>query len=246
MKHHKKPKTVRPAIAMIELIFAIVIIGIILLSAPLVLNQAIRSSTIAMQQEAIAAAGSQISLILTAQWDEMDSNSTTGFGILNVANGAVQLANGARDLNATYTTRRFNTIAAYSQATASANFGSGTEASDSDGKDDVDDFHGDTQQLMLYASETASLLQNQGEYLDTGIRMANTVMYGSDTVNYGTNPLAYNNPFLNTSNTSTNIKLISVILTTASGEEEHNKTIMLSAFSCNIGTPSIHYVPFMP
>lgn len=225
----------RPAIAMIELIFAIVVIGITLLSAPLVLNQAIRSSTVAMQQEAIAAAGSQIGMILTMHWDERDSNATIGYNILNVATGDGELVNGVRDLNTSYSTRRFNTIAGFTDATPPINFGSNIEPQDFNTNDDIDDFDGSSQNLNLYASEIATLTDNQGEYLDTSITMTNTIAYGTDIANYANDPLAFNNPFF-TSNTSTNIKLVSVRLTSGSGQEEHNKSIVLSAFACNIGT----------
>jgi len=65
-----KKVPLRPAIAMIELIFAIVIIGITLLSAPMIISQSVQSINTNLKQEAIAAAASQISLILTYPWDE--------------------------------------------------------------------------------------------------------------------------------------------------------------------------------
>ena len=64
----------RKAIAMIELIFAIVIVGIALLSVPNLIYRATESGYTAMQQEAIAAAASDISLILTKRWDEANTD----------------------------------------------------------------------------------------------------------------------------------------------------------------------------
>lgn len=230
----------RPAIAMIELIFAIVVIGITLLSAPLVLNQSIQSSAVAIQQEAIAAAGSQISLILTQNWDESASDQANGFNILNVANGNIVLDNGVRDLNGTYSTRVFNTVVGFTDATPSVSLGKEETAAFLN--DDIDDFNGEVHDLTLYAGETVGIDENKGEYIDQSITMTNIIRYGDDTgINFGNDPLVFNNPF-NTSAGSTNIKLVSVQLTSTSGVEEYTKTITLSAFACNIGIPLLTIV----
>ena len=65
-------------IAMIELIFALVIMGIALLSAPMLIQQSIKSSNVALQQESIAALASHTGILLSKYWDEADSNYTTG------------------------------------------------------------------------------------------------------------------------------------------------------------------------
>ena len=69
----------RKAIAMIELIVAIVIMGIAFLAIPMINNEAIKSGENAMLQESIAAGASQIELILTRSWD---STMTDGDGII--------------------------------------------------------------------------------------------------------------------------------------------------------------------
>ncbi len=229
---------IRPAIAMIELIFAIVVIGIALLSAPQILNVSIKSSNVAMQQEAVAAVGSEIGLILTRHWDERDSNGTTGYGILRVsAAGDAQLSNGTRDLNPTYTTRKYNDNVGFTDATPTANFGS--DIGDNAILDDMDDFDDANHTLLLYASETANLSNNEGEYLDKNIYMTTKVDYAKDSApTYTNSPVIFNNPF-QTSATSTNIKLIKVRLQTTQTAEEHQKDISLSAFACNIGIPPV-------
>ena len=50
-------------IAMIELIFALVIMGIVLLSAPILIQQSIKSGNVAIQQEAITAAATQTDVL---------------------------------------------------------------------------------------------------------------------------------------------------------------------------------------
>ena len=75
----------RKAIAMIELIFAIVIMGIALMSAPTLISVSSKSTYTALQQESITAAVSQINMIMTGAWDEMDTNSTIGEPVLSTA-----------------------------------------------------------------------------------------------------------------------------------------------------------------
>ena len=61
MQNHKP----RKAIAMIELIFAIVVIAIVLMSAPTLINQSIKSSFVGFQQESINTVATHLNLILT-------------------------------------------------------------------------------------------------------------------------------------------------------------------------------------
>ena len=77
----------RKAIAMVELIFAIVVIGITLLSIPLMVNQASQSTYTTLQQEAIAAAASDMSLILSREWDDANTNDSLDSSILTTASG---------------------------------------------------------------------------------------------------------------------------------------------------------------
>ena len=81
----------RKGIAMIELIFAIVIMGIVLLSAPTLISTATQSGLVAVQQEAIAASSSEIGMILTRDWDEAGTDETTESPILIVNNGDAEL-----------------------------------------------------------------------------------------------------------------------------------------------------------
>ena len=232
-----KPLILRPAVAMIELIFAIVVIGITLLSAPLVLNQSIQSSTVALQQESISAAATQLSLIMTQNWDESDNNLTSDYGIRNVVGGDSALNNGTRDLNLSFSTRRYATALGLTNATLPADLG--LEPQDLNRTDDIDDFttiNGMGTTLRLYPTEGENLTNNKGEYIDKTIIMNTIVRYGNDTPisGYAANKVELNNPFT-LAVATTNIKLITVTLTSASNQSEHNKSIVMSAFSCNIG-----------
>jgi len=230
---YKKLHNLRPAVAMLELIFAIVIIGITLMSAPQIISVSTQSSNVAMQQEAIAAASSQISLVLTRNWDELDSNSSTGYGILQVTSRP-----GKRNVDDFNMTRTYNVNIGSTHATPLANFQ--VDIGDSGVLDDIDDFDGQVQTLQLYAGETAAFSNNEGDYIDaSGIYTTTSIAYGDDTATYASGSITLNNPFRASTSTSSNIKTIKVQLQTSTTEIELAKDVSLYAFSCNIGTPNI-------
>ena len=84
----------RTAIAMIELIFAIVVIGITLMSVPTLVRQASQSGYVAMQQEGINIAASQVNMIMGYHWDENDTNESFYDTILQTAGDSTLLEAG--------------------------------------------------------------------------------------------------------------------------------------------------------
>jgi len=246
----KMHRNLRPAIAMIELIFALVIMGLTLLSAPLILNMSIQSANTAMQQESIAAAASKVSLILTYPWDEADTTDTTGYGILNVTNGDPKL-NGVNRLihnvpATPYIHRSFDTVPKRTAASTPNTFGINNPL-DATNNDDIDDFHNQIRQVILYhaVNETSVLTNNEGEYLKgANFDMTSTVLYGNDNENYNNNAVTHNNPFapLGVANGTSNIKIIRVNLVNAGATvavAEHAQSVTLQAFACNIGDSSL-------
>jgi len=220
----------RPAIAMIELIFALVIMGITLMSAPMLINRSINSNTVALQQEAIAATAAQISLIMTHAWDE----STVGsLAVATMADTSEEddnltnrvLANMSRNYDPTP-----NTIKATAHTALDLEAGGNI--------DDVDDFNGKTAKLTLFLAENAAFTSNEGDYIDTQVNLTSTIQYASDNAVYAAAPVVFNNPFQNNApGGSTNIKLINVTLNSIRQNvaEVSDKNISLSAFVCNIG-----------
>ena len=223
----------RPAIAMIELIFAIVIMAIVLLSAPMLISTATKSGFVAIQQEAINEAASQVNMIMGHHWDENTANDLFLDPILQVS------ASGDLELNENNNSgRRIGTpdesyrsfIRADGQTLTASNL-----AKDGNDSDDIDDYAGDT-----YLQEIQASLADNVE-TDT-IRIDSVVSYIDDSPDGGTfaaNNIIFN-PDLTTagttsSGTSTNIKRISVSLRSTSGLEELDKEITLHAFSSNIG-----------
>ena len=232
--------TLRPAIAMIELIFAIVVMGIVMLSVPQLLSTASQSGYVAIQQEAINEASTKVNIIMGYDWDEnntQDGNRTVLF-----------TTDGDAELNATqgppYTRRAgtpkssYRTFTGHGGLTLKAS-AIGKDLDDMNQTDDMDDFNGIGGTLLFEENAGAS------DYIERATVILNsTVSYISDAENDSgtyTNPGDNNLRFdLNTTafpaGQTTNIKHIQVRLTSDSGVSELNKTIILHAFSCNIGT----------
>jgi len=212
----------RKAIAMIELIFAIVILGIALLSVPNLIYRATESGYTALQQEAIAAASSDISLILTKRWDEANTDPRLPAIILttdSTTNGLTQ---------PTRTNTRSRTYFSSTGGTMSASASSTFQHLDAGDivQDDIDDV----------AASTGGYVEDGTQDLIDTISVDTAVDYLSDSVNWTTANTVYNNPFSTTSGTSTNVKGIVMTLTSGSGTPELEKQIKLQAFSCNIGS----------
>ena len=223
-----KMKTIllRPAMAMLELIFALVIIGITLMSAPAIVSQSVQGSNIALQQEAIAATATQIGLIQTYYWDENGSDALID---ITAAEETNLRAKGFKRI-----------IAASVQRTpANALTSENNDLHIIKGvpgiyfPDDIDDFNSKPNVLKLYKDEENTTQQNEGKYLDKAIIMTNTVKYVDDDLNDVTK--------------ASDIKLIQVRLTNSTGgrPRELEKDIRLTAFSCNIGTykPNTYLIP---
>ncbi len=234
------PKTqiMHPAIAMIELIFAIVIMGIVLMSAPMLISTATKSGYVAIQQESINEAASRVNMIMGYHWDENSADDTILDPILQTASPVTDLAE-ATYADGNGTARRVGTPReSYriffvkpdgyrAKATAAGSLGSeGAE-------NDVDDFDG-TIGLTLAGAGTGA------NYIEKNVTIATTIAYiddDTDTTNYNTgNTINFNANFTQTKGSTTNIKRISTTLTSdAASPDELDKEIILHAFSCNIG-----------
>ncbi len=232
---------IRKGIAMLELVFAIVIMGIVMMSAPMLVSQANKSSLVGIQQEAIAAGATDIALILTRHWDENDTNESLESPILATDSpdtflSEVNMTNiplGIRVGMPILSTRSFVTpIGSRLNASVISPDTNATEF------DDIDDYDGNTRQLRNDAPTTTS----QGDYIDRNLTFTTSVSYIVDiptTGGYNQQTLSFDNPFNNTTPTTSNIKMISVRISTSNTASELQKNIVLNAFSCNIGTYSI-------
>jgi hypothetical protein len=238
----------RAGIAMIELIFALVIMGIVLMSAPMLIQQSIKSGNVALQQEAIVAAASQTAIILSMPWDENNNSNSAGIGrILDVdrepfdfdtaLNGGPRGHQGVRGERSAFLASGLENKA----ISASNTFGN---PDDGEGTfDDIDDYHNQTTRLILLDAENTTA--DVGDYVDVNLTMSTLINYTEDRITTGdinvlsnaSGTIALTNKLSPTSlGVNTNIKFIQVTLTSDSGVDELNKSIILNAFSCNIGT----------
>ncbi len=226
----------RKGIAMIELIFAIVIMGIVLMSAPMLISTASKSGYASMQQEGINEAASQINIILGYAWDESNTVDSRSAVILGTA--------GDSDLNELTTTGRragtpltsFRTFIDDNASTWNASAIGGDGTADSE-KDDMDDFNGNTILKELEEDEEADYIEKEGD-----ISITSNIGYIADNISGGTylapggdNKIIFAPDFDTAAAGTSNIKKISATLTSGSGVDELKKSITLHAFSCNLG-----------
>jgi len=237
----KKSVFLRPAIAMIELIFAIVVMGIVMLSVPQLLSTASKSGYVAIQQEAINEASTQVNIIMGYDWDENNTQNgnkpilaTTNGNIGLQATGDLHFKGRAGTPSQSHRNLFLGGMTSLSASTISQ------DPNDMGDIDDIDDFSGITRTLFLEENNAGT-----SDYIEKKtIALGSTVSYVSDTMSNGTysDPGADNNLTFDLNTTAfpigqtTNIKHIQVTLTSNAGVDELSKNITLHAFSCNIGT----------
>lgn len=224
-------KTLRPAIAMIELIFAIVVMGIVMMSAPMLISTATKSTYVALKQEGINEAASRVNMIMGYAWDENNTQDNYVFPILHVTSGDTAL-----DVNGN-TARRIGTPMA-SQRTFilsdanSSDLNASPLGSDGGDTDDIDDFIGDIN-LTLIEAATVNYTETTTVNINTAVSY---ITDGSYTPN-GSKEISFSPSFSSSPTGTTNIKSIIVTLTSTdtANADVLEKTIILRAFSCNIG-----------
>ncbi len=234
---------------MIELIFAIVVMGIAIMSAPMLIQRSSESSYVGLQQESIATAAVQIDVIMMAAWDHGDTNDTVGEPVLRTVSTTLnQCPSGVGYPYGVSTSSGrpcppVGTPPAFSQATPPGSLGKeGNEIATKGYYDDIDDYNNLSYDISIYNYESISTAE--GDYIDQNITVTSTVIYGDDVPtdaggtagSYG-QTTTFSNPF-RSKNISTNIKIINVTLTSNNPAAELNsKSITMSAFMCNIGAP---------
>ncbi len=190
----------------------------------MLMNQAAKSGYVTIQQEAINEAASQLNMILGYQWDESNTDDEFIPPILKVTNGDSELEKdltrpGGRRIGIPDESSRSFIRRDTQEFNASTSLGS-----ESGDIDDIDDFGG----TGLTDIETSS-----NDYVEnTTVSIGTSVTYMSDSVNYNATGITFTP---SSGSTSSNIKGITVTLTSSSGETELLKTIILHAFSSNIG-----------
>ena len=231
-------KGLRPAIAMIELIFAIVVIGLVLMSAPMLMQTASKSGYVALQQEAINEAVTRVNMVTWSRWDE--NTTLSGSDIIDEPDYIVSVNHGDSELDINITTNRRNgtpqSTPSRSFANLNATVALGDETSDTI-DDDIDDYIGTTHITLIESTSK--------DYIDKNAILVTKVSYINDSANYNQSSIIYN---LDPGNKlpagqTSNIKMVEVNLTSSSGVNELDKSIILRAFSCNTGDGKIFAPP---
>ncbi|NOR56706.1 MAG: type II secretion system protein [Sulfurovum sp.] len=233
-------KTLRDAIAMIELIFAIVIMGIVMMSAPLLISTASKSGYVAIQQESINEVASQVNIILGYQWDENNTNESYDPIVLNTSGDGGLDENGVTGVRAGTPKESYRK---FFSSTGQRGIASSIGA-DSGEKDDMDDFDGTQVHLQQAQSGgTSDYIETTTIDIDRTVKyMSDALISGNTYINGGGGTLSFSPTFTDGTPT-TNIKRIQVTITSSSGVEELDKTITLHAFSCNIGSFALEERP---
>ena len=237
----------RTGIAMIELIFALVIMGIVMMSAPMLISQSQKSTQVILQQEAIAAGASDLSMIMSRHWDEADTNTTLGAPIVTVSNSggspllrAISTTEPRRAGTPSISNRNFHdTLGNEQNATISTNFGPEPDNDDVyNTYDDIDDF------ATISADGTLTIqgASLRGDIVDTddntgsgGMQFNTQITYVVDAnTTFDSSSITFN-PFDTPSTGTSNVKMIQITVTSGGNIEELEKTIIFKAFSSNIG-----------
>lgn len=234
----------KKGIALIELIFAIVVIGIALISVPNLMKTTANASNLAITQESISSVASHIDMLMAQFWDENSTNPKYNNPILKVKleNSSLRVAKDAKGYllyrrvgSAISSPRRYAVDLNGTELTASSILNQENNEIEAD---DIDDFNNKTVTLV----DRESTLAQQGDYKDQTVQITTSINYISDKptngATYNLSSISFDNPF-DTSNIktkSTNIKTITVTLTSSN---DGNKTIILKGFSCNIGSSKL-------
>lgn len=233
----RKSHTFRPAVAMIELIFALVVMGIVLMSAPALVSTATKSSYIAIQQENINEAATQVNIILTYPWDEANADELDKGKDMTIlkTKGATVF-----DINTSTKPRRSGTPSTSARKSIDKN-STNTLGPDANDTDDIDDFSRASPIHLKSEENVTASGGRKSDYISKtdAININTTVTYMQDTSSdINTKSIITFTPFQD-NNTTSNIKQISVKLTTKNGTDELNTSITLHAFSCNLGSYSL-------
>ncbi len=212
-------RNLRSAIAMIELIFAIVVMGIAMMSAPMLVSTASKSTTVVLEQESVNEVLSRVAMVMTYPWDEADTNDSCIPPVLHVSNGDSRYEPLSSDPSrrrgvpkATFD-RKFNTCG--EELNASTTLGSETND-----MDDMDDFNNPNGGLV-------QIDPGSPDYIEKAtVKIATSIYYTADDAQH----------IKTSSSPTTNIKAISVTLTSSSSADElKDKNIKMYGFKCNIG-----------
>ena len=220
----------RAGFSMIELIFAIVIIAISVMTIPLMLTQSSNNNSFSLMQESILAARTKMGNILTHDWDR---NSVDVDGYTRV----LDVQNGADDLNRSATSLAIQRRIGHIAKNKRRRFHNGdllnktfpSTVIDENSITNLNDFH--QQNILVDANDTLDYLRD--------FNVTTKVFYISDKTNYTGQNITFDFDIsskkpINNVNNSTNIKMVELFV-----QSNDAKPFRLRAFSSNIGQTNL-------
>ena len=219
----------RKAASMLELVIAIVVMGIAVSALPLILTQSQNSNALALQQEAIMATKAKISYILAYEWDarSYDANASASRVLDTTSSSDADDDFDVLDANST---KRKGHVRADKRRRLRDNDDldrNATTLTDNTYRD-VDDFNGKDENMSISTIDDYIFrinLHSDVSYFDDG---------KMDTIDYDSNETTFVFDSNRTKNNPTNIKMITVQTT---GENGIN--ITMRAYASNIGESGI-------
>ncbi len=229
----------RKGIGLIELVLAIVVIAISVMSVPMMLQQGNRNDTYSMMQEAILAARTKMGNILSYQWDDnaREGNNTNGrLRALDVLGGVHAL-----DRNDTYDTtneRRIGHVIGNLRRKMMHNVTYPKNSVDVN-ITDINDFDSLESNITWQGVAAAS---DRYDYLDKKLKLSTRVYFVSDALpsgyDYNDTKLFFvldpSTKFSITDANSTNIKMVELNVTSAA-----YPAFLFRTFSCNLGETNL-------
>ena len=226
----------RLAMSMIELVISIVVMGIVVMSLPLILTQVQNNNAFAMQQESILAAQTTAGSISTYAWDKDSFDTTnpninplfvldvpTGDGDFNRSNGTTQRKGHIGEDGR----RKFHSVITNANNINNINLNS------------VDIFHNKDRNITT-SNEDAKTL----DYIfDSNLILSSRVHFINDGANYN-NDTINNFIFDNVGQGQNNPSNIKMIKITAKDKDENKVLFNLYTYTFNIGESIIQSRPY--
>lgn len=215
----------RKAASMLELVIAIVVMGVSISALPLILTQSQDNNALALQQEAILATKAKISYILAYEWDARSYDASAGISrVLDTTSSTT-----AHDAFDTTSTRRIGHVEADKRRRLRDLTDPNRVATviSNNSLTDIDDFD-------FIANENISI-SDKDDYIFS-ISLDPAVSYISDgrgSVDYSASTILFNFSTSPITTDPTNIKMITVTTIL------NDKNIIMRAFSSNIGENGI-------
>jgi type II secretory pathway pseudopilin PulG len=212
----------RSAFSLIELVFAIVIIAISVMTIPLMLSQSSNNDSFSIMQESILAARTKIGNVLSWEWDRNSSVGTGYIRVLDVKNGDSELDRNHTDVfrlgHLNYPKRRRFHDGNLTDKTFPSN------VVDNVNIEAISDF--DTNVTAMDANSSLDYVTDFN--ITTSVSYISDIAdYNATTINFGFNVAGES---ITDINKSTNIKMVEVLVETVGGNPFRFRT-----FSCNLG-----------